>query len=556
MLRPLGPRRVLVLALLGLATALLSGPAIAAPPTNDAFDGAVELTGRSATASSTNKDATKEVGEPDHAGEPGGASVWYRWTAPADGRTTVSTCGSQFDTLLAVYTGNSVSALDEVASNDDSCGLESSISFLAQRDTTYRIAIDGVDGETSLFTIQVRLAPLNDHFADAAELVGDEGTVEGTNVGASREDGEPEYLSSSTWYRWTAPSSGPATFETCGSSFDTTLAVYTGSELEALALVSYSDDACGSSSIARFGAVEGTTYTIAVAGYGGVQGEYTLVWNRNPPPPAPPSATEYPVVTGTAREGETLTGSDGQWLGATPMTFTYAWGRCDAPVEECELIASATARTYTVAAADVGYRLFLRVTATNVAGSGTEYTDVTAIVRSRGPANASPPQVIGRAVVGQVLDASAGTWTGKQPIQYAYQWQACDTGGNDCRDLFAENATTLQVRAVHVERRLRVVVTATNEDGSISVASTASEVVPRPTGVQRPARCVVPSVRGRSLKSARSTIRRAGCTVGAVRRAYSKSVRRGRVVSQTPRAGTRLRRGGKVNLVLSKGRKR
>jgi hypothetical protein len=63
--------------------------------------------------------ATKETGEPDHAANSGGKSVWWTWTAPANARVTLDTIGSSFDTLLAVYTGNPVSNLALVATNDD-----------------------------------------------------------------------------------------------------------------------------------------------------------------------------------------------------------------------------------------------------------------------------------------------------------------------------------------------------------------------------------------------------------------------------------------------------
>src|SRR3712207_3659125 len=83
-----------------------AAPASAAPPVNDAFAAAELLTGTSATATSvSNAQATKETGEPNHAGTTGGGSVWYRWVAPSDGVAIVSTAGSSFDTVLAAYTG-------------------------------------------------------------------------------------------------------------------------------------------------------------------------------------------------------------------------------------------------------------------------------------------------------------------------------------------------------------------------------------------------------------------------------------------------------------------
>ena len=77
-------------------------------------------------------------------------------------------------------------------------------------------------------------------------------------------------------------------------------------------------------------------------------------------------------------------------------------------------------------------------------------------------------------------------------------------------------------------------------------------VLPPPSA----SRCVVPTVKGRTLAAARRAIVAARCTVGRVSRAYSRTVRSGRVVSQTPRPRLRLRRGAKVNLVVSRGTRR
>ena len=66
--------------------------------------------------------ATIEAGEPNHAGQTGGHSVWFSWTPSSDHIATLSTKRSDFDTLLAVYTGDSVDQLTPVASNDDPGG--------------------------------------------------------------------------------------------------------------------------------------------------------------------------------------------------------------------------------------------------------------------------------------------------------------------------------------------------------------------------------------------------------------------------------------------------
>jgi hypothetical protein len=96
-----------------------------------------------------NVGATKEVGEPAHAGDAGGASVWFRWTATRDAFLTVDTFFSQFDTTLAVYTGVSVDALIEVASNNDTLGQQSRVQDVpVTLGQTYYIVVDGVGGAT------------------------------------------------------------------------------------------------------------------------------------------------------------------------------------------------------------------------------------------------------------------------------------------------------------------------------------------------------------------------------------------------------------------------
>ena len=66
--------------------------------------------------------------------------------------------------------------------------------------------------------------------------------------------------------------------------------------------------------------------------------------------------------------------------------------------------------------------------------------------------------------------------------------------------------------------------------------------------------CTVPSLKGRTLRAARQSIRKAHCRTGTIRRRYS-SLEKGRVVSQRPRAKRRLRSGAKVDLVVSKGKR-
>jgi hypothetical protein len=254
--------------------------------TNDAFSNATILSGSSGTMSGDNIGATKQSGEPDHADNSGGSSVWFRWTAPSTGQFFFNTVGSDFDTLLAVYTGNNINNLTAVASNDDAnTNLTSAVSIRATSGTVYRVAVDGYDGATGVVALAwgPEVPPANDYFTNAQLISGTIGSVSGTNVGATRETGEPDHAGGpgprSIWFRWTAPSTNEVLMTTAGSDFDTTLAVYTGTSVSALVEVASNDEfEADSTSAVNFVPSVGTTYRIAVDSYSGQMGAVKLNW--------------------------------------------------------------------------------------------------------------------------------------------------------------------------------------------------------------------------------------------------------------------------------------
>ena len=94
------------------ATLVLAGPFPSAvqaqvPPANDDFVNAEALP-TDGTWLGSNVNATAEPGEPAHASVPTGSSIWFQWIAPTDGFVTVDTFGSNYDTVLALYTGTAV----------------------------------------------------------------------------------------------------------------------------------------------------------------------------------------------------------------------------------------------------------------------------------------------------------------------------------------------------------------------------------------------------------------------------------------------------------------
>ena len=138
---------------------------LAAQPANDNFANAEELSGLYGTVTNNLGQATGEPGEPSHAGFPAIQTIWYKWTAPRDGEVQWDTLASPGgpDTVLAVYTGETLTTLRQVAANDDMppvgygkisygllggglrflTGTPSALRFNAQAGRTYYIAVAG-----------------------------------------------------------------------------------------------------------------------------------------------------------------------------------------------------------------------------------------------------------------------------------------------------------------------------------------------------------------------------------------------------------------------------
>src|SRR5262245_22047651 len=118
-------RKALTTAVLVCCT-LVCWSAWADPPPNDNFADAQVITIAQGSVTGSNIDATREPGEPNHAGNPGGASVWWKITPPESGYLTLSTLkstsilyGPVLDTELAVYTGTALSNLVLIGANED-----------------------------------------------------------------------------------------------------------------------------------------------------------------------------------------------------------------------------------------------------------------------------------------------------------------------------------------------------------------------------------------------------------------------------------------------------
>lgn len=184
---------------------------IADRPPNDDFQAAAPIEGPEGSLSLDLLLATPEPGEPlftARRGRPAG-SVWYTWTAPADGPVHFDIPppahpGDMRDDGIHVFRGDRIAALEEIASG------QWGSTFFAEQGHTYRIR---VSKDARGAALELRWArgsrPANDNLSEASPIEGPAGVVHGNNRGATLEPGEwLGFAAATTWYRWIAPDDG------------------------------------------------------------------------------------------------------------------------------------------------------------------------------------------------------------------------------------------------------------------------------------------------------------------------------------------------------------
>ncbi len=330
---------------LNLATALSTAPS---SPPNEFFADRTTLVGLDPYTRSNNADsaAALEAGTPS-LGTDAGHSLWWQWTAPENATVEIDTSGtgggvypggSNYSTALGIYTGTSLGALTPVASNSN-FGTEpplggganipySEVSFPTTAGVTYQINVQGLNGASGQTILAINTTPNNDSFAQPEVLSGPSVSVLGANVNASREAAEPRILGNagghSLWYSWTAPASETVQFSGYSYDFVPELAVYTGSSIASLSVVS---SAAGSAlagtttevseCLCTINATLGTTYLISIDGVSsGDTGEFTLTVDDS----------LWQATTGDAVTCSPAVGPDGTVYVGSIDNSLYAYG--------------------------------------------------------------------------------------------------------------------------------------------------------------------------------------------------------------------------------------
>jgi hypothetical protein len=292
------------------------------PPANDNFASATAIATLPAQLTATTDSAGTEAGEPVSFTCAGqlvavDGTVWYTFTPTTTGFVALDTFLTDYDTVLAVYTGGALGALGQVACNDSTLQSgtgnsdQSRVVFNAVAGTTYRIQVGGFRGAFGNLVLRAATTsppPPNDNFATATVIAPASLPATATAItdSASVEVGEPGTPGASTllcagfnvtttntvWYRFTPATSGALVVDTFGSSYDTVAAVYTGGAVNALSQVACSNNAAqpGTASTPQSRVVAlvtaGTTYHVQIGGVQGAFGTLAARFTFGPPPPA------------------------------------------------------------------------------------------------------------------------------------------------------------------------------------------------------------------------------------------------------------------------------
>jgi subtilisin family serine protease len=253
--------------------------------------------GSNFSVSGNNEGATKETGEANHGGNPGGHSVWYRFSVAQSGTVILTATGEGgFRPAMSIYVVGAGGILTP-AGGAASGNQDVTVTLAAQSGRVYSVAIDGYDGDEGSFVLNGRQPPANDDFVHATNLSGGSGRITQIANGGSLESGELQTGAGSVWYQWTAPASGSYTLYVWGENMSDSckIDVLTGDSLDTLASIpvesrqsvgtSYSNrPGISASQQLVFDAVAGTTYrwraSVSTPGLG--MGLLRIAWASTP----------------------------------------------------------------------------------------------------------------------------------------------------------------------------------------------------------------------------------------------------------------------------------
>ncbi len=211
-------------------------------------------------------------------------SVWYAYTATADGVLHVDTIGSDFDTVLGIWTGTWGSLVNQGCDDDINwpANPQSSLDIAVTNGTTYYIEVAGYNSSASgnlVLSANLVTPPLNDDFDNAFTIADTPYTFDQSTTLATTAPDDPApscgsggQQSHSVWYRFTPATDGTLYLDTNGSDYDTVLAVWTGARGSLAEAACDDDSGAGRRSALNLAVTAGTTYHIEIVSYGSTAG--------------------------------------------------------------------------------------------------------------------------------------------------------------------------------------------------------------------------------------------------------------------------------------------
>jgi DNA-binding beta-propeller fold protein YncE len=183
-----------------------------------------------------------------------------------------------------------------------------------------------------------------------------------------------------------------------------------------------------------------------------------------------PQNQSPPVVSGITQDGHVLTSTTGSWSSPDPLSYSYQWLRCKTGA--CFPIAGATANSYKLTYADIGWSVTANVTATDLEHMNGQSTAawVGPVAKPPIPSPIINPSIQGILQVGQSLRATSGRWSSPDPLTFAYQWERCGTNTR-CAAIPGANHAGYQLTRADRGHRLTVLVRATDKEGQTGRAT-------------------------------------------------------------------------------------
>ncbi|MFN0057133.1 MAG: immunoglobulin domain-containing protein [Planctomycetota bacterium] len=404
--------------------------------------------------------------------------VWYKYTPATSATVTVSTCNdANYDTVLAVFNGcggTQVGCLDDTAG---CAGLTTILSVSMTAATTYWIRVAGYNGAVGDFTLTVTgggggVAPTNDDCQDRIGLglgatpfstVG--ATTDGPTHAACLAAGSDQ-ITTDIWYNFPSGFNGTLTVATCGSTFDTKVAVYDDAgcaDFEAR-LLACNDDSCALQSQVTVTVVTGQNYTLRVGGFNGATGSGTVTLTGAPSCTSP-SFSAHPASTASC-VGSTIVLS-ATVTGTTPIS--YQWRKNGAP------ISGATAASLTLTSITTTTAGNYDLQATNACGTATSNVAVVTVLTA--PTIGTQP-LSQSGCEGGSITLTVGA-SGSAPL--SYQWRRNGT------PISGATASSLVLSPLTPTSAGNYTVVVTNSCSSLTSATALVTVTALPQIVVQPA---------------------------------------------------------------------